>query len=172
MQLPGSITVGVPVFYSPTYHNRFHCVIWPSHTPVWTMLLLCCIIFIWHLCWTVLLAWLTKPNLLLENEWQASSISCASRATLLWAVTHLWTEWETYMEKEMLKMNQGVVLLLNQNCIDALYTSATSEVMLSRSLRICDWKIRVLSFYSDTDTHDKLNCPIFVSIHFIFLSWF
>lgn len=89
MQLPGSITVGVPVFYTPTYHNRFHCVIWPSHTPVWTMLLLCCIIFIWHLCWTVLLAWLTKPNLLLENEWQASSIPCASRATLLWPTCEL-----------------------------------------------------------------------------------
>lgn len=116
---------------------------------------------------------LTEPNLLLENEWQASSISRASWATLPWAVTQLWTEWETYMKKETVKMNQGVVLfLLNQNCIDAIYASATSEVMLSKSLRICDWKIRVLSFRSDTDTYDKLNCPIFVSIHFIFLSWF
>lgn len=158
MKLPDNITVelmvGVPVFYSPTYLNRFPFVTWLSHTPVWTMLLLlCCIIFIWHLCWTVLLAWLTKPNLLLENEWQASSISRVSRTTVLCAVTQLWTEWETYMKKEMVKMNQGVVLLLlNQNCIDALHASTASEVMLSRCQRICDWKIKVRSFHSDTDT--------------------
>lgn len=43
------------------------------------------------------------------------------------------------MKEEMVKMNQGVVLfLLNQNSIDALYASAKSEVMLSKSLRICD----------------------------------
>lgn len=43
------------------------------------------------------------------------------------------------MKKEAMKMNQGVVVfLLNQNCIDAIYASATSEVMLSESLRICD----------------------------------
>lgn len=162
--MPGNITVGVPVFYSPTHLNRFHSMTGQATPLCELLLLLCCIIFIWHLCWTVLFAWLTKPNLLLENEWQASSISCVSRATLPWAVTQLGTEWETYMEKEMVKMNQGVVLfLLNQNCIDALYASATSQVMLSKSLRICGWKIRVLSFHSDIDTHDKWNCPIFVS---------
>lgn len=44
-----------------------------------------------------------------------------------------------FMKKETAKMNQGVVhFLLNQNCIDTLYASATSEVMLSKSVRIYD----------------------------------
>ena len=67
MQAPSNIPVvlmvGVPVLCSPTYLNQFYDMTWPSHTPWWAMLLLlCCIIFKWHLCWTILLAWhgLTK----------------------------------------------------------------------------------------------------------------
>lgn len=62
-----------------------------------------------------------------------------SQATLLWAVTQLLAERETCMKEEVKKMNQEVVLsVLNQNWIDALYASAKSEVMLSKSLIICD----------------------------------
>ena len=54
------------------------------------------------------------------------------------------------MKEEMVKMNQRVVLfLLNQNWIDALYASAKSGVMLSKSLKICARKMTVLF------THDK-----------------
>jgi len=69
---------------------------------------------------------------------------------IAWAVTQLLTEWEAYMKEEMVKMNQRVVLfLLNQNWIDALYASAKSGVMLSKSLKICARKMTVLF------THDK-----------------
>lgn len=38
--------------------NQFNYMAWPSHTPWWAMLLLlCCIIFKWHSCWTILLVW-------------------------------------------------------------------------------------------------------------------